>query len=137
MVVGAVIFDGDFDVHGRVRSRSRPTATACLNVVRGFVMPAEAGIHPDSLGVANMKMDSGLRRNDGSENSRRVAIQLSMKTYIKSRIKISAICTALSAAPLRRLSDTTQRLRPLAIDLSSRILPTKVASFPAASMAMG
>jgi hypothetical protein len=44
-------------------------------------MPAEAGIHPDSLGVTNMKLDSGVRRNDGSESSRQVAIQLSMKTY--------------------------------------------------------
>ena len=33
----------------------------------------------------------------------------------------SAICTALSAAPLRRLSDTTQRLRPLSIVGSSRM----------------
>ena len=32
----------------------------------------------------------------------------------------SAICTALSAAPLRRLSDTHQRLRPLSMVESSR-----------------
>ena len=35
--------------------------------------------------------------------------------------RTSAICTALSAAPLRRLSDTIQRLRPLSIVGSSRM----------------
>jgi hypothetical protein len=32
-----------------------------------FVMPAKAGIHHRSLQVANPKMDSGMRRNDGLE----------------------------------------------------------------------
>src|SRR6266516_1641922 len=52
-------------------------------------------------------------------------------------IRISAIWTALVAAPLRILSATTQRLRPFSIDSSSRIRPTKVRSWPAASTAMG
>ena len=37
-----------------------------------FVMPAKAGIHLGSVQVASTKMDSGLRRNDGSESRLRV-----------------------------------------------------------------
>ena len=47
-------------------------------------------------------------------------------------IRISAIWTAFSAAPFRILSETIHILMPLGIDSSSRILPTKVSSLPAA-----
>ena len=40
---------------------------------------------------------------------------------------VSAICTAFSAAPLRRLSDTHHRFRPLSIVLSWRMRLMKVA----------
>ncbi len=46
----------------------------------------------------------------------------------------SAICTALSAAPLRRLSLTHQRFRPFSIVLSWRIRLMNVAKSPAASI---
>ena len=42
-------------------------------------------------------------------------------------IMLSAICTVLSAAPLRRLSETIQRLRPFSMVASSRMRETKVA----------
>ncbi len=45
--------------------------------------------------------------------------------------------TALSAAPFRMLSATTQRLIPFGMDSSSRIRPTRVSSPPAASVASG
>src|SRR3990172_2438597 len=50
-------------------------------------------------------------------------------------INSSAICTAFSAAPLRRLSETIHMFIPLGIDSSSLILPTYVSSLPATSMA--
>ena len=43
------------------------------------------------------------------------------------RPRSSAICTALSAAPLRRLSETTQSIRPLSTVGSVRMRLTKVA----------
>lgn len=46
----------------------------------------------------------------------------------------SAICTAFKAAPFRKLSATTHRLRPLGMESSSRIRPTNTASVPAASI---
>ena len=51
----------------------------------------------------------------------------------------SAIWTAFVAAPLRRLSLTTQkaRPRPSGTDTSRRTRPTKIWSFPAASVASG
>ena len=45
-------------------------------------------------------------------------------------ISISAICTVLSAAPLRRLSETTHRLRPFSMVGSTRMRLTKVAKSP-------
>ena len=53
--------------------------------------------------------------------------------YIYALIKHSAICTLLSAAPFLTLSDTIQRSRPLAWEISSRMRPTKTASLPTAS----
>ena len=51
----------------------------------------------------------------------------------------SAICTALSAAPLRRLSPTTKRLRPLPSGAawSARTRPTKTSSRPVACSGLG
>ena len=49
----------------------------------------------------------------------------------------SAICTALVAAPLRRLSLTHQKSRALGRCRSWRIRPTKTSSVPAASAARG
>ena len=48
-------------------------------------------------------------------------------------IMVSAIWTVLSAAPLRRLSDTTHILRPFSMVASSRMRDTKVAKSPAHS----
>src|SRR4051794_11661713 len=48
-------------------------------------------------------------------------------------MRISAICTALRAAPLRKLSETTHKLIPLGMEISSRIRPTNVSSLPSAS----
>jgi hypothetical protein len=59
---------------------------------------------------------------------------------IQSRSRrISAISTAFVAAPLRRLSDTTQKASPRssAIEMSRRTRPTKISSRPAASVASG
>ncbi len=44
----------------------------------------------------------------------------------------SASCTALSAAPLRMLSETIHRFRPRGCDKSSRMRPTNTASLPEA-----
>jgi hypothetical protein len=49
----------------------------------------------------------------------------------------SAICTALVAAPLRRLSLTTQSARPRGCEESSRMRPTSTSSRPAASRGSG
>ena len=49
-------------------------------------------------------------------------------------IKISAICTLFNAAPLRTLSETTHISSPLSKEMSSRIRPTKVASWFAPSV---
>jgi hypothetical protein len=40
-----------------------------LEVKRGFVMPAQAGIHLRARGKAKRNLDSGLRRNDVPEES--------------------------------------------------------------------
>ena len=48
--------------------------------------------------------------------------------FFRQRLpSVSAICTALSAAPLRRLSETHQRFRPFSIVESCRMRLTKVA----------
>ena len=49
----------------------------------------------------------------------------------------SAIWTALSAAPLRRLSPTIQRLSVRSLLASRRMRPTKTSSLPSASEAIG
>src|SRR5665647_289503 len=49
----------------------------------------------------------------------------------------SAICTALRAAPLRRLSLTTHRSRPFSTVTSSRMRPTYTGSLPSASSGSG
>ena len=48
--------------------------------------------------------------------------------------KISAICTALSAAPFFKLSATTHKERPYLTEESLRILDTKTGSFAEASI---
>ncbi len=48
-------------------------------------------------------------------------------------ISTSAICTAFKAAPLRRLSETHQKVSPFSAVASSRMREIKVASSPAAS----
>src|SRR5262249_62251706 len=53
------------------------------------------------------------------------------------RTSTSAICTALVAAPLRRLSATTHKFRPLATVGSRRTRPTKTSSRPSAASASG
>ena len=52
-------------------------------------------------------------------------------------MRISAICTALSAAPLRRLSPVTHRLSVFGWVGSSRNRPTSTGSIPAPSSAVG
>lgn len=49
----------------------------------------------------------------------------------------SAICTALVAAPLRRLSLTHQKLRPFGCDKSLRMRPMKTKSLPVQSQGIG
>src|SRR5207253_10858575 len=49
----------------------------------------------------------------------------------------SAICTAFSAAPLRRLSDTIHSTRPCRVEASSRMRPTKTSSLPATPLGVG
>ena len=55
---------------------------------------------------------------------RRAAYRISLYYILLCSIIYSAICTALLAAPLRILSDTTQRLQPLSTVSSRRIRPT-------------
>ncbi len=52
-----------------------------------------------------------------------------LEVNLKSqKISFSKICTALLAAPFRKLSATTHKLTPEGTLKSLRILPTKVAS---------
>ena len=95
-------------------------------------MVSPRGLNLPAVIVGAVVLDSNLDVHGGGAGRDSARLRLE-----KSRIKISAICTALSAAPLRRLSDTTQRLRPLATESSSRIRPTYVASLPAASIGVG
>jgi hypothetical protein len=75
---------------------------------------------------------------EASERSERSAVSENYAAFffgwIRPRsIKSSAICTAFSAAPLRRLSDTIHIDRPFSIVESSRMREMKVASSPADS----
>src|SRR5437588_8484487 len=54
-----------------------------------------------------------------------------------SSIARSAICTAFSAAPLRRLSDTIQSASPWLVEGSSRMRPTYTSSLPATWCGVG
>jgi len=56
---------------------------------------------------------------------------------ILNQRRYSAIWTVLSAAPLRRLSDTIHMLRPCGMVSSARMRPTKVSSLPSQSIASG
>src|SRR5690606_37762992 len=49
----------------------------------------------------------------------------------------SAICTAFVAAPLRRLSLTHQKARPLGLEMSSRMRPMKTSSLLSHSLGIG
>ena len=72
---------------------------------------------------------------------------LSLSAPLRERYKINektdyfnksfAICTALVAAPLRKLSATIHKFRVLGRVKSRRIRPTKTASFPSANLGMG
>src|SRR5690348_11156909 len=52
------------------------------------------------------------------------------RNQMRSRISISAICTAFNAAPLRMLSDTIHRSSPFGCEMSSRMRPTYTGSLP-------
>src|SRR5450759_5868189 len=52
-------------------------------------------------------------------------------------IACAAIWTAFSAAPLRRLSDTSHRARPFLVDASFRMRPTYTSSLPATRSGVG
>src|SRR5690606_8937894 len=58
---------------------------------------------------------------------------------VRRRVSSSAICTAFSAAPLRRLSLLMNSTRPLpsGADWSARMRPTKLGSLPAACSGVG
>jgi hypothetical protein len=75
---------------------------------------------------------------EASERSERSAVSDNYAAFffgwIRPRsIKSSAICTALSAAPLRRLSETIHIDRPFSMVESSRMREMKVESSPAES----
>lgn len=55
------------------------------------------------------------------------------RAHRNSSSRCSAICTALSAAPLRMLSATTHKSSPCGCEMSSRMRPTNTGSLPAAS----
>ena len=62
--------------------------------------------------------------------------ELGRRAVVRSS-RSSASCTALSAAPLRRLSPVTHRSRVFACDGSSRSRPTSTGSMPAPSSGVG
>ena len=63
--------------------------------------------------------------------------ELSASLRSPMRMRPSAICTALSAAPLRRLSATTHKLMAPGTARSSRTRPTKTSSVPALASGCG
>ena len=57
----------------------------CLRAKRRFVMPAKAGIHLRACCKAKQNLDSGLRRNDDTEestSSRRIREALGLKPRV-------------------------------------------------------
>ena len=58
-------------------------------------------------------------------------------TGVEPEQRYCMICTALVAAPLRRLSATTQRFRELGCEKSRRMRPTKTSSKPSAYFGIG
>ena len=77
-----------------------------------------------------------LLQGDGTVGFGRIAL---MTAYTEALLctSSSAICTALVAAPLRKLSLTHQNAKPVSLDKSSRILPTKTSSLLVALIGMG
>src|ERR1700733_100053 len=75
----------------------------------------------------------------GSSRGRRggYAATESRRSSSPRSTRTSAICPALVAAPLRRLSLTTHRLKALGWDSSRRIRPTNTSSRPAARSGVG
>ena len=77
----------------------------------------------------------------------RIAFTLALPAFVAGPLKcdqeadsphrISAIWTALSAAPLRSWSPETNRQSPLGFERSSRRRPTSTSSWPLASRGMG
>lgn len=72
----------------------------------------------------------------------RFLAEFNFKFFTKDQIislasRYSAICTALVAAPFRRLSATIQRFKPLSTEWSRRIRPTKTPSLSLANKGMG
>lgn len=79
----------------------------------------------DSFWGACFKVACWLRRWDSSRNH---PDELPGAANAYALIRSSAICTALVAAPLRRLSLTHQNAMPLSLEISRRMRPTKTSS---------
>ena len=99
-------------------------------------------LHPEAvkeglLALARAAFRSRQRENCSASSRRAGASRRSASLETRKRqaarssrlrlMIVSAICTVLSAAPLRRLSDTTQKDSPLSSVWSSRMRLTKVA----------
>ena len=87
------------------------TASSTLTVMRKCLITLVPRANPETLAIC-----PGVRNGCGQP----------------SAATSSAICTALSAAPLRILSETTHRSSPRGCEMSSRMRPTKAGSRPEA-----
>ena len=120
-----------------------------LRVALAWDRPRARGVQPAVRADPDLRGD-GLERDSALDVGHAVASAAPGPTYglaprdaagrTQSRSRrISASSTVFVAAPLRRLSETTQkaRPRPSAIEASRRTRPTKISSRPAASVASG
>ncbi len=114
------------------------TVTVCARAA-GAISAASAATPATcspALPRRRCRMDILSRRMpDSRTNWQRQCFRPSAASW--SRSSSSAICTALVAAPLRRLSETTNSARPRSCARSLRMRPTSVSSLPAPSNGIG
>ena len=110
--------------------------------LHALAQDALAGLHQESLDrrAVGLGLPAGeVRAIVGQGEAKRAshAPRPGAGNGLTQRIRSSAIWIPLSAAPLRSWSPTTQKLRPLARDRSSRMRPTKQSSWPSTATGIG
>ncbi len=142
LVVGLVLEQDHEDVIDRRRPGARRPACARTKPApeyreqrRALGRDPQPTLRPAESAPSHGGLIAAVRRPVVNNRwTRRVGAQLRIRPRSASS---SAICTALVAAPLRRLSPTIQRLRQRSRLGSRRIRPTSTWSWPAAAVASG